>query len=90
MAAPLASLLGISPAGVRKLLHGSGRVRAATAARVAEVYNELWQRQGCSREAAATARSLGWASPLAWDDDEIDHPLARPHGLRPQPERSAA
>jgi hypothetical protein len=78
----LALELGISTARVRKLLHGAGRIKPATASRVARLYDQLWQLPGTSRPAALTAQARGWVSPLAWEDDEIDDPAARPRGVR--------
>ena len=78
----LARELGISTARVRKLLHGAGRIRPTTASRVARLYDQLWQLPGTSRPAALTAQARGWVSPLAWEDDEIDDPTARPRGVR--------
>src|SRR6185436_1742924 len=57
------------------------RVSYAMAARVATVYDELWNQQGPSRISAAKARSLGYAPPLAWDDDTIGDPRAEPFGV---------
>jgi hypothetical protein len=71
-------------------------VRVATAERVARVYDELAMTPGPSTRARDLARRRGWVPPLAWDDDEIDDPQARPaRGLRrwatpPNPERIAA
>lgn len=63
-------------------------VTPAVAARVAALYDELWDQAppaGDRHERKAVTRTRrfaaerGWAPPLAWDDDEIDDPDARPH-----------
>jgi hypothetical protein len=60
---------------------------------VADAYDQLWNRDPPNaapedREAAQTialrAARSGWAPPLAWDDDQIDLPRARPErGWKP-------
>jgi hypothetical protein len=67
------------------------KVTAVTAARVRELYDELWdqpcpaadarEREGI-RRAVAHARRVGWAPPMAWDDEAMDDPRGRPKGLR--------
>ena len=64
------------------------RILPATHAQVCAVYDALWNvtppaetwsdrvSRGRAQRAAAQA---DWAPPLAWDDDEIDNPNARPH-----------
>jgi hypothetical protein len=54
------------------------KVRRSTAAKVAALYDELSMLPGPSSSASIRARSKGWPPPLAWDDDEIDDPAARP------------
>ncbi|GGM55732.1 hypothetical protein GCM10012275_28560 [Longimycelium tulufanense] len=49
--------------------------------RVARVYDELSHTPGPSGGAAGKARHLGYAPPLAWDDDTIDDPNATPQGV---------
>jgi hypothetical protein len=65
------------------------RVLAATAVRVRELYDRLWDQpppQGTPyqlkavRAALALAALQGWAPPWAWDDDAIDDPAAIPAG----------
>jgi lambda repressor-like predicted transcriptional regulator len=56
-----------------------GRVSARIAARVARLYDELSDTPGPSSRAAARAATLGYAPPVAWDDDTIDDPEARPN-----------
>lgn len=63
------------------------RVTAGMRARVAALYDQLWDtpptpRNGLHRAAIEKtrrrARELGWVGPLAWDDDAIDDPDATP------------
>lgn len=53
---------------------------AATAARVADVYERLAGTRGDSTATAARAAGRGWAPPIAWDDADIDDPAAQPWG----------
>ena len=66
----------------------SGRtktIRRRTAQAIAELYDRLWNQHGPSPKSAAVARSKGWAPPLAWDDDFLDDPQAKPHSGRWSP-----
>lgn len=75
----------------RQALDGalSGRpVIARTAVAVRRIYDELWDVEPTANtpgeaaaitRARARARSNGWAPALAWDDDTIDNPAAKPH-----------
>lgn len=53
-------------------------VTAATAARAKQIYDELAMSTGPSDRARTHAKTRKWAPPLAWDDDDIDNPQARP------------
>jgi hypothetical protein len=55
------------------------RLAAATARRVRDLYDELWDTPGRSVKAIRWAERHGWAPPLAWDDDTIDDPSAEPN-----------
>lgn len=74
----LAARIGVTPANSTNLFHGNGTVRAATADRIAAIYDDLAMKPGPSATARARAKKLGWAPPLAWEDDEIDNPAAEP------------
>lgn len=58
---------------------------ATTAAAVARAYDALSMQQppagGYAERNRRRARRLGWAPPLAWDDDQIDDPDASPTGV---------
>lgn len=83
----LSARLGCTRQVLRKqLLHGVW-VMADTAAQVRALYDVLWdqpppERDRFERRAATVtreyARRNGFAPPLAWDDDDIDNPAARP------------
>lgn len=55
-----------------------GKVSAASAARIRRTYDELSMKVGPSPWTRAYAERAGWPPPLAWDDDTIDDPKARP------------
>ena len=64
---------------VSRLVNGYDHsVNADTVARVKAVYDRLAMTPGPSDRARRQARARGWAPPLAWDDDEIDNPAAKP------------
>jgi hypothetical protein len=66
-----------------RILQGD-RVRVTTARAVADFYERMWDRPapaGRHRACALRmARERRYYPPLAWDDDEIDDPAAKPHG----------
>jgi transcriptional regulator with XRE-family HTH domain len=85
----IAARLGVQPTNLGKTMNGD-KVHAATARAVRALYDELWDRQPpevthhdrvAASRARNHARTHDWVSPLAWDDDEIDDPQARPHGI---------
>lgn len=57
---------------------GFDRVTTTTADAIERAYDLLSMRIGPSVKTRARAAAKGWAPPLAWDDDEIDDPDARP------------
>lgn len=71
------------------LVHGGktlgSLVRESTADAIARVYDDLWDCPPLETEETKSVRSLarelGWAPPLAWDDETLDDPEARPEGL---------
>jgi hypothetical protein len=54
-------------------------LRPFFADKIAEAYDSLSMRVGPSTRARNLAQRKGWVPPLAWDDDEIDDPAAKPH-----------
>jgi len=89
---------GIPAQLIRRDLDGYDDLAPNLAGAVAAAYDRLWDRvpptaTRADREAAAAiadrAARSGWAPPLAWDDDQIDLPGARPEqGWRPRPRTS--
>lgn len=71
--------LNITTANLWPLVRGRKHVHGATARKVADLYDELWDQPGNRRKSINLALARGWALPLAWDDDEIDDPAATPH-----------
>lgn len=80
--ARLAAELGITQTTMSMLIGERRRVHAVTAAAARELYDRLWQteppRSSASTYARRRAAALGWATPLAWDEDAIDNPDAMP------------
>lgn len=64
-----------------RLLSGLGHLVTVERWReVCEVYDRLSMTPGPSPETRGWARARGYAPPLAWDEDSIDDPTARPDG----------
>lgn len=85
----LATRLGMAGCNYARMMR-TDRVYARTAAAVRALYDQLWdvpppEDDHRDRIAASRARNratrLRWAPPLAWDDDTIDDPSARAHGV---------
>lgn len=73
--------LGICPAAVTALRVDRRPQKLATAQRVADLYDRLWDKPPPGRYAVRVARQAaarGWVPPLAWDCDDIDNPAAKP------------
>ena len=85
----LAGRAGLSRENIWKRL-GVTLTRVSTRDAVRRLYDELWDADpiahGVRPQSVAKARARGlregWPPPLAWDDDEIDDPAARPAGMR--------
>lgn len=90
--AALALQHGVSSRRIQALAHQTGPLTQTTAQGIQNLYDRLWdqpppattraQQQAADR-ARKHAQELGWAVPLAWDDDEIDDPDAQPSKPRP-------
>lgn len=77
--ADLADRLGVNTRRVHHLqAMGSPTVYRTTADSVRRVYDALSMTVGPSGKTARIARRNRWPPPLAWDDDTIDNPTARP------------
>lgn len=78
----VARRLGVTPQTLRRL-YGQTSVLTSTRDRVAALYDELSMTPGSNRTTVTWAVRRGWAPPLAWDDDRIDDPAAKPaHRVR--------
>ena len=75
----LCSRIGVTAPNGTHLFAGSRPVTAATARRVAALFDELQLTPGDSARSRHRAASKGWAPPLAWDEDSIDDPAATPN-----------
>lgn len=61
----------------------TGTTQKWKAENIAALYDELWDQprhDDIADQARIVARREGWHPPLAWDDDEIDDPAAKPFG----------
>ncbi|OLT13047.1 hypothetical protein BJF79_03875 [Actinomadura sp. CNU-125] len=82
--ADLAARLGVRPDHLGRIRR-TGRVSAGVARKVRALYDELWKVRPegkAADRARLAARRFGWAPPMAWDDDRIDDPKAKPAGVR--------
>ncbi|MEV6035981.1 hypothetical protein AB0L65_32830 [Nonomuraea sp. NPDC052116] len=77
-ASEVARRAGTTANTLQTLILPTRQISIALARRVAVVYDELCLTPGPSKIAAGKARSLGFVSPMAWDDDTIDDPDTRP------------
>lgn len=78
----LAAKLGYSYAALEKLRTREGKVLRTIAQPIFDLYDELCMTVPEGPYALRSRRQAarkGWAPPLAWDDDDIDDPAARPH-----------
>ena len=81
----LAARLGKDPRQIR-LFITTLHVRATTADKVTALYDELAMIPGPGhRNVEVWARRRGGYPPLAWDDETIDDPKAKPQGLYETP-----
>lgn len=62
-----------------QIVNNRQRVRTRTATAVANLYDELSMTLGPSQRTRNAAKAKGWPPPLAWDDETIDDPSARPY-----------
>ena len=64
-----------------RLLTGTGNLVTIQRWReISELYDRLSMTPGPSPQTRGWAKTLGYAPPLAWDEDTIDDPRSRPHG----------
>lgn len=77
----LAARLGVSREAVQQRTRETWPAERSTVGRVRDLYDALSMTPGPSERARRRAARLEWAPPLAWDDDTIDDPTARPVGV---------
>lgn len=84
----LAERLNVTPANMASFMRRP-RMLATRARTIRGLYDELWntqpQCQSTQERLAVTrarefAAARGWAPPMAWDDDTLDDPAAKPSG----------
>lgn len=82
--------LGITVSNMDGPMGGTAEVTAETARKVRALYEELWatpvvadewHAKSAGQRARNLAKRRGWAPPMAWDDDTIDDPSAKPEGI---------
>jgi hypothetical protein len=76
----IAAEAGVSHGTLHYTMGRSERIHLDTARRFADVYDRLSMRLPgrVDPRVVKRAQEMGWAPPLAWDDDTIDDPKARP------------
>jgi hypothetical protein len=82
----LATKLNIKDCNVCRLMSSGDRtVHVNTADAVSALFDDLQLIPGPSNAARRRGARMGWALPLAWDEDEIDDPAAEPDKSRRMP-----
>lgn len=82
----IATAGGLNEHGIGDVMSGKVTVVYRTTARgIRQAYDALSMRRGPSVRARNRAAAAGWPPPLAWDDESIDDPTARPDGAGYQP-----
>lgn len=81
----LAERLPINAFALYEMIHGQRGpwINMSLHHEICTLYDQLWNRPPPSPRKKAmalhVARRHGWVPPLAWDDESIDDPTARPH-----------
>lgn len=75
--AVLGERLGVSRDAVNKMTRHA-QVYRTTAEKVAALYDELSMTPGPSERVRRMAKAKGWPPPLAYDEEDLDDPRARP------------
>jgi predicted transcriptional regulator len=83
-AAEIGEFMGVTKQAVLYYRVYPGPILRDTAQRVSVAYEVLAYRPPRSPSAPTMRWAVrqGWATPFAWDDDTIDDPAAKPHGVR--------
>jgi hypothetical protein len=78
------------PASAIRRTRSAATVLVASAREIRDLYESMWDEpppELTSGQKSSVARvkkyalRLGWAPPMAWDDDTMDHPDAQPEGV---------
>lgn len=86
----IADALGWASNNLTDLTHGRTKCAARTAREVRDLYDRWsmhppqpteWREKISVSRSRRYAAARGWPPPLAWDDEDIDNPTARPAGL---------
>lgn len=81
----LAGRLGCTTRNLQ--IRGGRRVTSSTASAVRNLYADLCDTPGPSRRAGTYWRGRGYLTPMWWDEDTIDDPMASPDGLQEYDDR---
>lgn len=73
----VAARIGERPKHLSQFLQNN-QIRADKVRRIKAVFDELCTKPGPSEQSRRYAQRAGWPPPLAWDDDTIDDPKAKP------------
>jgi transcriptional regulator with XRE-family HTH domain len=77
--AEIARRIGWTPQNLnRYFITDPESIRLSTARSITALFNQLQLIPGPSQRSRNHARKLNWAPPLAWDEDTIDDPVAKP------------
>jgi lambda repressor-like predicted transcriptional regulator len=80
--ATIAAEAGVSQTGLSYIRSGATTsIRVDTANAIRAAYGRMSMTPGTSDQPRRHAEAMRWPPPLAWDDDTIDDPAARPRGL---------
>jgi transcriptional regulator with XRE-family HTH domain len=82
----LGEALGVTASAVSYWARGDYQVTAVTAARVKKLFDELQMIPGNNKTVTDRALRKGWIAALAWDEDDMDNPNARPHTAKSGPD----
>jgi hypothetical protein len=80
--AHIAERVGLKPYTLTTMRYHGKAVSYRVALAVKELYGELSHLPGPSKQTATKAKARDCAPPMAWDDETIDNPTARPRGIR--------
>lgn len=77
-----AGYTGSQPSGWLNNMMRLNKVHINNHAAIAGAYDRLCMRQGPSEHSRKIAMKRRYPPPLAWDDEDIDDPAAKPQGMK--------